>query len=115
MAKESEPIAELIAHVHDALADAAETEGVIAREIVEDVIDRVITALRKDDSGRIPERSREAWEAFFSDASDRATSDLHRLNGLISREQAIWAIEDFFADASTDDKPSAPQASAEAS
>ena len=105
----------LIAYVDDALADAAETDGVIARVVVEGVIDRVISALRKDDSGSIPDRTRLYWEAFFSDASDRATSDLHRLNGLISREQAIWAIEDFFAGASTEDKPSAPQASAGAS
>jgi hypothetical protein len=75
----------------------------------------VITALRKDASGSIPNRTRLHWEAFLADASARASFDLRYLNRLIQPREAIWAIEQFFLDLhDTDDKPSAPQASAEA-
>jgi hypothetical protein len=103
---------DLIAYVERALEDAAETDGVVVRDIVEWVIDRVITALRTDD--RIPARTRDHWEAFFADAGNKATYDLHWLNGLIKPQQAIWAIEDFFTDRSMDDKLTAPQAGARA-
>jgi hypothetical protein len=102
--------AELIADVSFALEDAAETDGVVVRDIVEWVIDRVITALRTDD--RIPARTRDHWEAFFADAGNKATYDLHWLSGLIKPQQAAWAVEDFFSDRSIDDKPGAPQAGA---
>ena len=45
-------IADLIAHVDLELADAAETAGVVARDVVEWVIDRVITALRSRKVGQ---------------------------------------------------------------
>jgi hypothetical protein len=104
--------AELIAHVRGALEDVAEAEGEVAGDVVDWVIDRVISALRTDSS--IPERTRPHWEAFFSDASDKAAYDLRRLNGLISRRQAIWAIEDFFIDFAPPVDEVATQASEEA-
>ena len=70
------------------------------------MITRVIVALRSDPG--LPARTTLQWEGFFADAIDRAMFDLRRLNGLVSREQAIWAIEDFFIAREL----SAPQASA---
>jgi hypothetical protein len=103
---------ELIANVEYELADATETDGVVARDVVEWVIDRVITALRTDD--RIPVRTRDHWEAFFADASNKATYDLHWLGGLIKHQQAAWAIEEFFINRSCESgEPTAPQADAD--
>jgi hypothetical protein len=103
---------DLIDCVQYALDEAAETNGKFARDVAGTVIDYVIKALRADRS--IPARALTQWEDFFADAARDAADDLPRLDRLISPEQAIWAIEDFFfdLDRSTNDKPSAPQASA---
>jgi hypothetical protein len=100
---------ELIAHVEYELALAGDED---ARDVVATVIAYVIKALRADRS--IAARTTLQWEGFFADASDRASSDLHRLSELIGPPEAVWAIEDFLDDRGTDDKPSAPQAGAEA-
>jgi hypothetical protein len=104
--------AELINYVHDELAYL---DGEEAYDVIETVIDRVIAALRADRS--IPARTLAQWEDFFLDATKDAARDLRYLDGLIKPREAIWAIENFFDDRSdsTDAKPSAPQASAEAS
>jgi hypothetical protein len=101
---------ELIDYVDDALAGASEIDGVIARDVVDWVIDLVISALRADPG--IPDRTRLHWETFFADLSNHASDDLHDLNGLIQPREAIWAIKEFFIDHGTDDNPSAPQARA---
>jgi hypothetical protein len=102
---------DLIDYVASALADAGETYGKVAGDIVATVIGHVIKALRADPG--IPARSLTHWELALADAANRAASDLpHHLDGLIESEQAIEAIEDFFTDCSPDDKPGAPQAGA---
>jgi hypothetical protein len=88
--------ADLIAHVRLALEEAAETDGEVARDIVETVMIHVIKALRTDPA--IPVRSLADWELALADASNRATFDLRRLDGLIDPREAVWAIEDFFID-----------------
>jgi hypothetical protein len=100
-----------IAYVRYALAEAAETDGEVAYDIFETVIIRVIVALRADPG--LPARSRAHWELALADAIGFAAHGLRRLNGLVSRQQAIWAIEDFFINRSCDTsgEPSAPQAS----
>jgi hypothetical protein len=102
---------DLIDYVESALADAGETYGKVAGDIVQTVIGHVIKALRADPG--IPARSLTHWELALADAANRAASDLPHFDGLIEPEQAIEAIEEFFIDRSTDDKPSAPQPSAE--
>ena len=101
---------ELIAYVSFVLEETAETDGEFARDIVEAVIGCVIKALRADPG--LTARTLLHWEAFFADASNRATYDLRRIDGLIQPREAIRAIEDFFIE--LDAERAALKASAEA-